>query len=70
MMDGTDFEDEIVAGYRDGLADDRDQPADLGNRPQAYTIGWFNGRDDRRRQPRTSAEEIRRQIEAARVATE
>jgi hypothetical protein len=66
-MMGTDFEDEIVEGYRDGYAADSDEPGNLGNRSEAYAIGWFNGRDDRRGRPRTSAGDIRRQVEAARA---
>ncbi|MDB6036034.1 MAG: hypothetical protein JWM16_6372 [Verrucomicrobiales bacterium] len=52
-MDATD--DEMVAGYRDGRADDRDTlPLTLTNRSAAYIHGWLNGRDDRLKQPRQS----------------
>ncbi|WP_334147851.1 hypothetical protein [Hyphomicrobium sp.] len=52
--------DEIIEGYRDGYADDRDElPASLANRSESYRHGWLNGRDDRLGRPRASAEAIR-----------
>lgn len=57
--------DELLDGYRDGFADDRDElPADT-NRTALYVFGWRNARDDRKRQPRAFTEIIRREGEEA-----
>lgn len=57
--------DELLEGYRDGFADHRDSlPAET-NRPAIYVVGWLNGRDDRKGQPRAFAEIIRREGEEA-----
>lgn len=53
-------DDEIVEGYLDGLNDERKEIT-RSNRSPEYLFGWENGRDDRLRQPRASAETIRAQ---------
>lgn len=50
--------DEMVEGYRDGF--DLSSPAPSDNRSRSYQHGFANGRDDRRRQPRETAAELRR----------
>lgn len=57
----TDFpEDEMLTGYRDGRADDRDDlPTSAANRSPAYCHGWRNGRDDRVGLPRAGASDLR-----------
>jgi hypothetical protein len=50
--------DEMVKGYRDGLDPSSPEPSD--NRSCSYQHGFANGRDDRRKQPRDSAAELRR----------
>jgi len=54
----ADMTSEIVEGYLDGLRSDLPE---LGatNRSDLYTHGWRNGRDDRRQEPRASADAIR-----------
>lgn len=60
-----DAGDEIVEGYMDGFADDRPGvPSSFANRSDAYVFGWLNGRDDRLRRPRATADELRRQAAA------
>ena len=49
---------EMVEGYRDGFRDDRDELY-ASNRSPAYQHGWRNGRDDRKRSPRATAQELR-----------
>lgn len=59
--------DEMVEGYLDGLKDDRlEFPAS--NRGHSYRHGWLNGRDDRTRNPRASAAELRVQADLAMAA--
>lgn len=53
--------DEMVEGYCDGC--DPDVPAPSENRSAAYRHGFANGRDDLRRQPRNTAEALRKQAE-------
>jgi hypothetical protein len=55
---------EIVEGYRDGLNPDSPEPS--ANRSHSYRHGFANGRDDRRRDPRTTAAMLRQMA----VATE
>jgi hypothetical protein len=61
-------ETQMLAGYLDGLHDDRAEYPLISNRTQAYLHGWLNGRDDRLRKPRSSAEFLRE--EAGRVIAE
>lgn len=57
---------DMSEGYRDGLRDAEDDfPDRLANRSASYRHGWLNGRDDRKRSPRTGAEDLRQQAEAA-----
>lgn len=53
--------EDMVDGYRDGFADERDEFPQASNRSDAYRHGWLNGRDDRLRAPRASAEVLRQQ---------
>jgi hypothetical protein len=54
------FDEDVLDGYRDGFRDERPQlPESLGNRTEAYIFGWLNGRDDRLKQPRQSADALR-----------
>jgi hypothetical protein len=55
--------DEMVEGYRDGLDPSSPEPSD--NRSCSYQHGFANGRDDRRKQPRDSAAELRRLVSIA-----
>lgn len=55
--------DEMFEGYRDGL--DLFSPEPSANRSDSYRHGFSNGRDDRNRRPRSSAEELRRQADIA-----
>jgi hypothetical protein len=55
---------EIVEGYRDGLNPDSPEPS--ANRSHSYRHSFANGRDDRRRDPRTTAAILRQMA----VATE
>lgn len=57
------FEQELLDGYFDGKADERDHPPEQSNRTEAYRHGWLNGRDDRVHRPRASAAELRRQCD-------
>ena len=59
---------EIVEGYLDGL---RSELPELGpsNRSELYMHGWRNGRDDRRQEPRASAEAIRDSLRAIKDTT-
>jgi len=52
--------DEMFEGYRDGFKDTRDEVPEGTNRSDAYVFGWRNGRDDRKRNPRASADVLRR----------
>ena len=62
-------DDDMVAGYLDGLADDRDVlPDSLSNRSARYCHGWQNGRDDRVRRPRPPAAALRLEAAAAEIA--
>lgn len=54
----ADTTSEIVDGYLDGLHSDLPELGST-NRSELYTHGWRNGRDDRRQEPRASAEAIR-----------
>lgn len=49
--------DEMVAGYLDGLDLSSPEPSD--NRSHSYRHGFANGRDDRARKPRASAVKLR-----------
>lgn len=55
--------DEMVEGYMDGF--NLDCPAPSGNRSHSYRHGFANGRDDRRKQPRDTAENLRREADLA-----
>ena len=55
-MAGTD---DLLDGYRDGFADHRDELPEATNRSSLYAFGWANGRDDRRGNPRATAQELR-----------
>lgn len=55
--------DEMVEGYFDGLRDDRSAYPEQSNRSEQYRHGWLNGRDDRLRQPRATAAQIREEAE-------
>jgi len=58
---------DMMDGYFDGLADHRDEyPADS-NRSASYAHGWRNGRDDRKRNPRATAEILREAAADARA---
>ena len=53
-------DEEIFEGYRDGFRDTRETaPESLGNHSEAYIFGWLNGRDDRLKHPRQSADALR-----------
>lgn len=54
----ADLSSEIVEGYLDGLRSDLPELGET-NRSDLYIHGWRNGRDDRRQEPRASAEAIR-----------
>ncbi len=54
---------EMIEGYWDGR--DSDSPVPSDNRSQSYMVGFKNGRDDLRRQPRDSAANIRKESAAA-----
>lgn len=51
--------DDMVEGYRDGLSDHRDEYPAESNRSASYAHGWRNGRDDRKRNPRATAQILR-----------
>lgn len=55
--------DEMAAGYLDGLDPTSPEPSD--NRSHSYRHGFANGRDDRANGPRTTADELRRQARLA-----
>lgn len=55
--------EEMVRGYNDGFEKDAVPPS--GNRTASYRHGWLNGRDDRRKEPRDSAENLRLQADEA-----
>lgn len=55
-------DDEILEGYRDGFADERENPPSLTNRSRAYQFGWLNGRDDRQRKPRAHTSVLRAEL--------
>lgn len=59
---------EMLAGYLDGFKDDNPEPS--GNRSHSYRHGFANGRDDRRRKPRDTAENLRKAGIAAQEADE
>ena len=61
----TEAEAEMMEGYRDGREDTRDEPPSMSNRSPAYIHGWLNGRDDRTKKPRATAEELRRRASVA-----
>ena len=57
---------DMVEGYIDGMRDHRlEFPDSLSNRGAAYRHGWLNGRDDRIRNPRAGAVELRRAADEA-----
>lgn len=51
------FDDEVLAGYLDGLDPASPEPSE--NRSNSYRNGFANGRDDLRKVPRASAQTIR-----------
>lgn len=51
--------DEMIEGYRDGVADTRSEVPEGVNRSDAYVFGWRNGRDDRTQSPRATADVLR-----------
>lgn len=54
----TDIDQEIVDGYRAALrGEPRDETASV-----FWRFGWTNGRDDRRRRPRDTAQGIRDEL--------
>ena len=55
--------DEMLAGYLDGLKPDSPEPN--GNRSAFYRHGFANGRDDLRKHPRASAQQLREMADAA-----
>lgn len=56
---------DMMDGYFDGLADHRPEyPADS-NRSASYAHGWRNGRDDRMKNPRATAQVLREAAERA-----
>jgi hypothetical protein len=57
-------EAQMLEGYRDGFADDREALPAGTNHPIAYVHGWLNGRDDRLSNPRLPAAEIMAQAAA------
>ena len=60
------MDDDVLHGYRDGVSPDAMPPGP--NRSRSYVHGWLNGRDDRARKPRASAEAIRESGRKARLA--
>lgn len=57
-------ERDMMEGYFDGLEDVRpDLPCHATNRSHSYRHGWLNGRDDRIRQPRASAQTLREEAD-------
>lgn len=58
--------DEMVQGYMDGF--DLSSPVPSLNRSASYRHGFANGRDDRARKPRDSAENMRRLADEAMAA--
>ena len=56
-------EQEMLAGYLDGL--DLDAPEPSTNRCRSYRHGFANGRDDRAGKPRALASVLRLQAEQA-----
>lgn len=58
--------DDMVRGYMDGSSDDAVPPGP--NQSRCYVHGWLNGRDDRLREPRGTAAEIREAGRKARLA--
>jgi hypothetical protein len=52
-------EAEMLEGYYDGLRDERVEFPAHSNHSEAYQHGWLNGRDDRIKQPRLFASELR-----------
>ena len=57
---------DMLEGYRDGVcATEPDFPERLANWGASYRHGWLNGRDDRLRNPRAIAADLR---EAAKEA--
>jgi hypothetical protein len=62
-------DDDMVQGYRDGFADERDDfPASLANRGASYRHGWMNGRDDRLQRPRATVAVLKEQAREAHEA--
>lgn len=59
------FDDEVVAGYLDGLKPESPEPSE--NRSNSYRHGFANGRDDLRKAPRAGAETIREAGKLARM---
>lgn len=53
---------EVSDGYWDGFRDDREELPSASNRSELYRFGWLNGRDDRLRRPRKSAQELREEL--------
>jgi len=51
------IEDEMLAGYLDGL--DPTSPEPSANRSHSYRHGFANGRDDLARKPRAKAADLR-----------
>lgn len=68
MIGRQSAEEEMLEGFLDGFDLDSPEPSD--NRSRSYRHGFANGRDDRRRQPRASAQELRRLAEEAITADE
>lgn len=54
-------EADMVQGFRDGY--DPDAPGPSQNRSHSYRHGFANGRDDRRGEPRATAQELRERAE-------
>jgi hypothetical protein len=65
MMTLADTDSEMLAGYLDGL---RGEPEPGPNRTHSYRHGWLNGRDDRNKDPRSTASFIREDAAKARAA--
>lgn len=55
--------DEMIAGYLDGLDIDSPEPSE--NRSHSYRHGFANGRDDRMGEARSSAQALRDQADEA-----
>lgn len=51
--------DDVLNGYLDGFRSGPEAGPPGPNRSELYRFGWANGRDDRKRMPRASAETIR-----------